>query len=236
MESEGARPVAGGSSRTRIAPEGRALVAVALALAVPALLAALVVDAWPAWVLAGGLAALAASLAFFFRDPARAGARGEDLVLSAADGLVLETTDVDAAPYLDGPALRVSVFLSLLDVHVNWFPVSGRVEWREDRRGGFEPAWRESASAHNASVALGILREDGRKVVVRQVVGLVARRIVNHAREGDRVEQGGRMGIMRFGSRVDIFLPRDAEVVARKGDRAVGGETVLARLGPPVRP
>lgn len=235
MESKGARSEAARSGRTRLAPEGRALVAVAGALAVPVVLAALVVDAWLVWIAAGGLTALAAAMAFFFRDPVRTGPRGADLVLSGADGLVLETARVDTAPYLDGPALRVSVFLSLLDVHVNWFPVSGWVEWREERSGGFEPAWRESASTGNASVALGIRRNDGRKVVVRQVVGLVARRIVNHAREGEQVEQGGRMGIMRFGSRVDIFLPLDAQVLVRKGERAVGGTTVLARLGPPVR-
>ncbi len=233
MGSKPARSETARTGRTRVAPEGRALVAVAAALAAPALLAALVVDSWTVWIVAGGLAALTASLAFFFRDPVRTGPRGEALVLSAADGLVLGTAEVEAAPYLEGPALRVSVFLSLLDVHVNWIPVSGRVEWREDRSGGFQPAWRESASSGNASVALGIRRDDGRRVVVRQVVGLVARRIVNHAHEGDRVEQGERMGMMRFGSRVDIFLPPDAEVMAARGDRAIGGTTVLARLGPP---
>lgn len=225
--SEGRR-----SGGMRLAPEGRALVVLATAIALPALAVAGVVDHWIAWVVAGGLAALAGSIAFFFRDPVRTGPRGEDVVLSAADGLVLGATPIDVAPYLDGPALRVSVFLSLLDVHVNWVPVSGVVEWREERAGGFEPAWRASAAEGNASVALGIRRDDGRRVVVRQVVGLVARRIVNHVREGDRVEQGDRMGIMKFGSRVDIFLPREAEIVAARGDRAIGGQTVLARLGP----
>jgi len=104
------------------------------------------------------------------------------------------------------------------------------VEWREDRAGGFEPAWRESASHGNASVALGIRREDGRRIVVRQVVGLVARRIVNHAHEGDQAVQGARMGIIRFGSRVDVFLPRGARIRVARGERAVGGVTVLAEL------
>jgi phosphatidylserine decarboxylase len=232
MTTQGGSAEPVGTRGFRLAPEGRGLVAAATALAVPALIAALVVDRWLVWVAAGVLAGLALCTALFFRDPVRTGPRGEDLVLSAADGQVLGAAEVQAVPYLEGPALRVSVFLSLLDVHVNWCPVSGRVEWREVRSGGYEPAWRESASEGNASVSLGICRDDGRRIVVRQVVGFVARRIVNHAREGDYVEQGERIGIMRFGSRVDIFLPPDAEVVAERGDHAVGGKTVLARLGP----
>ncbi|HKK26955.1 MAG TPA: phosphatidylserine decarboxylase [Gemmatimonadota bacterium] len=219
--------------RSRLAPEGLPFVAAAAFLAAAGIVAAAVWDRWPVWAGAGLLTALALLTVFFFRDPARTGPRGDDLVVAAADGLVLGTEPVDHPPYLGGPGLRVSVFLSLLDVHVNRYPVSGRVEWREERGGGFEPAWRASAALHNASVTLGIRREDGRRVAVRQVVGLVARRIVSRAREGDAVEQGARMGVMRFGSRLDLFLPPDAEVRVRKGDRAVGGVTVMARLGPP---
>lgn len=229
-DREGGRPA---PERSRLAPEGLPFVAAAGVLAAAGIVVAAVWDRWPVWAIAGLLAALALFTAFFFRDPARTGPRGEDLVLSAADGLVLGTEPVDDSPYLGGPGLRVSVFLSLLDVHVNRYPVSGRVEWREERGGGFEPAWRAGAALHNASVTLGVRREDGRRVAVRQVVGLVARRIVNRAREGDAVEQGERMGMMRFGSRLDLFLPPDAEVRVRKGDRAVGGVTVMARLAPP---
>lgn len=219
-----------GRERSRLAPEGAPFVAASLSLAVPGVAAAALLDRWPVWAGAGLLVGLAGFTAWFFRDPARSGPRGREVVLSAADGLVLGTERVDRAPYLDGPALRVSVFLSLLDVHVNRCPISGRVEWREDRGGGFEPAWRSSAARHNASVTLGVRREDGRRVAVRQVVGLVARRIVNPAHEGDRVEQGARMGMMRFGSRLDLFLPEDAQVLVERGDRATGGVTVVARL------
>lgn len=228
-DREGGRAAA---ERSRLAPEGLPFVAAAALLAAAGIVAAAVWDRWPAWVGAGLLAALALLTVFFFRDPARTGPRGEDLVLASADGVVLGAESVEAPPFLAGPGVRVSVFLSLLDVHVNRYPVSGRVEWREDRGGGFEPAWRDAAALHNASVTLGIRREDGRRVAVRQVVGLVARRIVTRAREGDAVEQGARMGVMRFGSRLDLFLPADAEVRVRKGDRAVAGVTVMARLGP----
>jgi len=205
-------------------------VAGALALAIPGAVAALLLDRWIVWAGAGVLAGLAASTVAFFRDPAREGPRGPELVLAGADGRVLGTERVERAPYLDAPGLRVSVFLSLLDVHVNRHPISGSVEWREERSGGCEPAWRPSAARHNASITLGVRRDDGRGVAVRQVVGLVARRLVNHAREGDRVEQGARMGVMRFGSRLDLFLPEDAEVLVERGDRTTAGVTVIARL------
>lgn len=222
----------GHEERSRLAPEGLPILVATVVLAVAGVVAAVLLDHWAVWGVAGVLVGLALSTAWFFRDPARPGPRGEDIVLSAADGLVLGSKRVDEAPYLDGAAVRVSVFLSLLDVHVNRFPVSGRVEWREDRAGRFEPAWRESASRSNASVTIGLRREDGRRVAVRQIVGLVARRIVNPAAQGDDAEQGARMGMIRFGSRVDLFLPPDAEVVVDRGDRAAGGVTVIARLGP----
>lgn len=221
------------TERSRLAPEGRLFVLAGSLVAAGLLVRAVLGRAGPlAWILAGAAAALAGFMAFFFRDPARSGPRDPALVVAPADGRLLGSVEVEETEYLRGPALRVSIFMSLLDVHVNRFPVSGRVEWRARHSGGFAPAWRDSAASGNERLSLGIRREDGRRVLVRQVTGLVARRIVNRAEEGDRVRQGERMGLIRFGSRVDVFLPRDAELIARGGDRALGGVTVLARLGP----
>ncbi len=126
-------------------------------------------------------------------------------------------------------ALRVSIFLSLFDVHVNRYPVSGAVELREYEAGRFEPAWRSSASSANERSSTGI-QAQGFPVLVRQIAGLAAKRIITYAKVGDRVRQGERMGLIRFGSRVDVYLPADAAPDVRLGQRARGGVTILARL------
>nr|NIQ27533.1 phosphatidylserine decarboxylase family protein [Gammaproteobacteria bacterium] len=131
--------------------------------------------------------------------------------------------------YLHGQALRISIFLSLFDVHVNRYPVSGAVELREYEPGRFEPAWRSSASASNERSSTGI-HTVRFPVLVRQIAGLAAKRIVTYAQVGDHVRQGERMGLIRFGSRVDVYLPATANVDVRVGKRAVGGVTILARL------
>lgn len=213
-----------------IAREGRPFV---LLFALPALLAgglAVVTDHAIAWSAAAALTLLTALVAFFFRDPERSGPRGEELVLSAGDGRVIRIDTVEEPTYLKGPARRVAVFLSLLDVHVNRYPVGGVIEHREERPGGYEAAFRGTAEETNAHLGVGIRTGNGRRVLVRQITGLVARRIVNHGVVGERVEQGARMGLIRFGSRVDVFLPVAAEVLVAPGARAVGGVTVLARL------
>ena len=182
-------------------------------------------------VLASLASLLALAFAFFFRDPERRGPRGPDLVIAPADGRVVDVSGHDERTFLAGRALRISIFLSLLDVHVNRYPVSGRVEHRAYDRGGFRAAWRASAALHNERASTGIRAKAG-PVLIRQVAGLVARRIVTYAREGQSVRQGDRMGLIRFGSRLDVYLPEDAAPQVRIGERAVGGVTVIARLSP----
>ena len=206
-----------------------------LSTAIPALVlldAALTFGGIVLWVSAGIISALAVGVLMFFRDPERQGPKGSDLVVAPADGKVIDIAVADEPSYLSGEALRVSIFLSLFDVHVNRYPVSGDVRHRSYDPGRFEPAWRRSASHSNERASTGIDAE-GRHVLVNQIAGLAAKRIVTYAQVGDRVEQGDRMGLIRFGSRVDVYLPKDATPSVEIGDRAVGGVTVLAQLAEP---
>ncbi len=181
------------------------------------------------WIVALSLTALAVAVITFFRDPERVGPKGPNLVLAPADGKVIDVGLSDESSYMKGESLRVSIFLSLFDVHVNRYPVSGDVDHLTYEAGMFEPAWRRSASRSNERASTGI-QAAGRSVLVRQIAGLAAKRIVTYAKLGDRVEQGERMGLIRFGSRVDIYLPKGATSSVQLGQRAVGGITVLAHL------
>jgi phosphatidylserine decarboxylase len=124
---------------------------------------------------------------------------------------------------------QVTIFLSPMDVHMNRSPVGGRITRIEYRPGAFLPAYKESANANELNEVW--IAADGRTVVFRQVVGILARRIVCRVREGDEVQRGERIGLMKFGSRMDVFLPTDADLLVSVGDRVVGGETILARFG-----
>ncbi len=215
--------------RIPLAREGYPFV---LSTALPAIVlldAALLIGGVLLWTVAILITVFAICVIGFFRDPERDGPSGSHLVLAPADGKVIEISTVDEPSYLHGRALKISVFLSLLDVHVNRYPVSGAVELRQYDQGRFEPAWRRSASTSNERSSTGI-DALGVPVLIRQVAGLAAKRIVTYAKVGDQVQQGERMGLIRFGSRVDVYLPVTAAADVRVGERAVGGVTILARL------
>lgn len=183
----------------------------------------------PLWFLAAATTALALALTAFFRDPERRGPRGSDLIVSPADGKVIDISITEGESHLHGEAQRISIFLSLLDVHVNRYPVSGEVTHRSYEPGRFEPAWRSSASRSNERASTGI-RTAGHAILVRQIAGWAAKRVVNYASLGETVVQGERMGLIRFGSRVDLFMPKCATLNVSIGQRAKGGITVIARL------
>jgi phosphatidylserine decarboxylase len=164
---------------------------------------------------------------YFFRDPDRDIPRTDD-VLSPADGRVMEVADIDGEGY--GPGRVVRIFLSVLDVHVQRSPVSGRVAKVRYRPGKFLDARDPRASFVNESNALEIESPRGR-VVVRQIAGLIARRILCWVRPEENLSQGERFGLIRFGSQVDLYLPSDAEIVVSVGQRVVGGVTSVARWG-----
>jgi phosphatidylserine decarboxylase len=177
-----------------------------------------------------GFAALGAFLTYFFRDPDRQVPQAPDLVVSPADGRVMVAGPSDGRWAPPGDWLQVTIFLSPLDVHVNRSPVSGRVRRIEYRPGHFLPAFDEKSNDNELNEIW--VDHDGRTIVFRQVVGILARRIVCRVREGEIVGRGERIGLMKFGSRMDVFLPTDAGLRVAVGDRVVGGETVLAILEP----
>ena len=211
------------------AREGLIFIVIAALLAAGAYAAALNRRSWPLWLVAFVLTVLTLWVAYFFRDPERTGERGEHLVLAPADGKVVMITEVDEPAFLHGRALRVSIFMNVFNVHVNRYPVGGSVRYVHRNPGKFLNAAGEKSSLENEQTSVGI--ETGRhRVLVRQIAGLIARRIVTYSREGERVEQGERMGIIRFGSRVDVFLPTTATVAVKVGDITIAGVTMIGRL------
>ena len=175
------------------------------------------------------LLVLAAFFLFFFRDPHRQITASDDVVLSPADGRVLVAGPAEAAAAPPGEWLQISIFLSPMDVHVNRVPVSGRITKVDFQRGKFLPAYHHDAAATNERSEIWI-DHGGQFVVARQIVGILARRVVCRAKPGMTVQAGDRYGVMKFGSRMDIFVPTTATVTVKVGDVVRGGETVIAVL------
>ena len=200
-------------------------------VAVGAVLTLLFFMLWPpiGWL----LAALTAWVVYFFRDPARVTPVRDGLVVSAADGRISSIDKVRPPPELGlGPEerVRISTFLSVFDVHINRAPVTGRIVRSVYIPGAFLNAALDKASEENERRALVIETLGGAEIGVVQIAGLVARRIVTFSREGDSLAAGQRFGLIRFGSRVDVFLPPGRNAIVSVGQRAVGGETVFADL------
>jgi phosphatidylserine decarboxylase len=211
------------------AREGIPFILIALAFAALGYTAALMRRSWPLWLLAFVLTVLVLWVAYFFRDPERTGPRGEQLVISPADGRVIDISEVDEPAFLQGRAIRISVFMNVFNVHVNRYPVSGKVAYVHYNPGKFLNAAADKASLENEQMSVGV-QQGGRRVLFRQIAGLIARRIVTYSRVGDDAEQGERMGLIRFGSRVDVFVPVGSIVRVKLGDKPVAGTTVLAEL------
>ena len=211
------------------AREGIPFILIAMALAAAAYAGALARRSWPLWLLAFVLTLLVLWVAYFFRDPERSGARGEQLVISPADGRVIDIVEVDEPAFLHGRAIRISVFMNVFNVHVNRYPVSGKVAYVHYNPGKFLNAAAEKASLENEQSSVGV-QTARHRVLFRQIAGLIARRIVTYSREGDDAEQGERMGLIRFGSRVDVFVPVGSVVKVALGERPQAGVTVLAEL------
>ncbi len=205
----------------RLAPEGWPFIVAAWVLTVAA--------GWLWWPLAILFGILAVWVVAFFRDPIRPGPRGDRYVLAAAEGHVVHVIETEEPMYVKERAVRISIFLSVFDVHVNRYPVDGTVELVHYNKGKFLHAAAEKASLDNEQSSIGLRGPRG-PVLVRQIAGLIARRIVTDAKLGARVTQGDRLGLIRFGSRTDVFLPlsRRPVVKVKPGDRVRVGATVLA--------
>lgn len=205
--------------------QGSRMVKDAYKFALPPLLAGIVL-----WVLhwhwiGGILIFLGLFVLFFFRDPQRTPPADPDTIVSPADGRVMEIVD---EPLNGKPGRRISVFLSIFDVHVNRSPIAGRITAIEYRTGKFYAAMRGRASAENEQNSFYVQGERG-EVVFKQIAGWIARRIVCWKAVGDSVIRGERVGMIRFGSRMDIWLPEGVEIVTRPGQHVAGGTSILAR-------
>jgi phosphatidylserine decarboxylase len=184
---------------------------------------------WGMWLAAIVLLLLALWVAYFFRDPERVGERGPSLVVSPADGKLIMITEVDEPAFVHGRAIRLSIFMNVFNVHVNRYPVDGVVKFIHYNKGKFFNAAAEKSSLENEQMSVG-LESRSTRVLVRQIAGLIARRIVTYSKLGEKVKQGDRMGIIRFGSRVDVFLPPGSTIRAKLGDATTAGVTILGEL------
>ena len=212
------------------AREGWPFIGLGVVLAAGTYGLALWLRSWPLWLLAFALTVLAVWCAYFFRDPERTGPRGPSLVIAPADGKVLMITDVEEPLFVKGRATRISIFMNVFNVHVNRYPVSGRVDFTFYNKGKFLNAAAEKSSLENEQMSVGVTTPAGERILTRQIAGLIARRIVTYSKVGDQATQGERFGLIRFGSRVDVFIPPGSPVKVKVGDITTAGTTVLAEL------
>lgn len=169
----------------------------------------------------------------FFRSPKRRykGVR-KDMVVSSVDGRVVAIEKVKENEYLKEEAIMLSVFMSPFNVHANWYPVDGTVEYVRHHRGRFLSAYLPKASSENERSTIGILTKDNRRITVRQIAGAMARRIVTYARKGNDATIDMHLGFIKFGSRVDLYLPTDAEILVKMKQKVKGGITPVAHIPP----
>jgi phosphatidylserine decarboxylase len=169
---------------------------------------------------------LAAFFLWFFRDPQRSIPRGEGLIVSPADGVVTETARIETA---EGPRQRISIFLNVFDVHVNRSPIAGEITAVRYQTGKFLNAMNQECAERNEQNIVTV-RGEGMEIVFKQIAGLIARRIVFNYRQGDKVERGQRVGLIKFGSRTDVILPAEADIRVKTGQRVKGGASIIAEM------
>jgi len=211
----------------RTAPEGRWFIAGAWAIALVLLVVAARSGAAGWWIGAVAWTAIAVWVVAFFRDPERAWSLGERMVVAPADGKVVSVVEVDEPVFHGGRALRISIFMNVFDCHVNRYPVSGAIAYKHYNPGKFGHAAAEKSSLDNEQSSVGVATAKG-KVLIRQIAGFVARRIVTDHEVGATVRQGERLGMIRFGSRVDVFLPVGTRTLVHTGNTTLAGVTVVA--------
>lgn len=195
------------------------------------LLSWLGVTLWPFYIVATVSVLLYATAVNFFRCPIRQFREDvERTVVAAADGRIVVIEEVDENEYFHDRRLMISIFMSITNVHANWFPVEGVVKKSVHHNGNFHKAWLPKASTENERSTVVIETPEGHEVLARQVAGAVARRIVTYACEGEECCIDEHMGFIKFGSRVDVYLPLGSEVLVKMGQRTVGNQTIIARL------
>ena len=214
----------------KIHKEGYSIIWVTIALA--AFVTTVCVWALPpvaAWIVAGVALFVILFVTSFFRCPSRKRIEDSNLIFAPADGKVVVIEEVTETEYFHDRRLLVSVFMSLSNVHINWFPVGGRIEYFRHHQGRFLVAWHPKSSEENGRTTT-VVDMGPRKVLFRQIAGLVARRIVSYAHVGEHAGQNTQCGFIKFGSRVDVYLPVGTEVLVKLGDKVTGSQTPIARF------
>ena len=215
----------------RIHREGIRILVIVLAT-----LFTLVILSWFLLGMIGFLAFLFLSSAFyifvlrFFRVPKRTVTALSNKVIAPCDGKVVVIEEVDENEFLNARCIQVSIFMSVWDVHINWYPIAGGVLYQKYHPGKFLVAWEPKASMLNARTSVAVEHAGGAKILFRQIAGFLARRIVCHAKAGDKAKQGQEMGFIKFGSRVDIFLPLNSIIKVELNQKVVGTQSIIAVL------
>ena len=213
-----------------IAREGLPLISIGLAVTTVLAWGSLMWDNWWLLSLAALLSLLTFFTLFFFRDPPRPTHADSTQLLAPGDGRILSIETVRDHAYIGGDALKVSIFLSILDVHINRIPATGRIDFVRYNPGRFFPAFKDKASELNEHTEIGMTTDIGHRIVFKQIAGIIARRIVCKVQEGDAVVAGARFGMIRYGSRVELFVPVGSELLVKEGNHVKGGLTVLGFL------
>jgi phosphatidylserine decarboxylase len=180
------------------------------------------------WIIAVGVSGLLIFILSFFRIPGRTYTEGEDVIVAPCDGTVVVIEEVEADEYFKDRRLQLSIFMSPLNVHVNRNPVSGEVLYSQYHKGKYLVAWHPKSSTENERHSV-VYRQGSREMLVKQIAGALAKRIVNYLKPGMKVQQGGEMGFIKFGSRVDLLLPLDTKIEVAMNQKVKGGVTVLGR-------
>ena len=216
----------------KVHKEGYKTIFVTLSLAILFSLIALEIfnyTMW-AWIAVALFVGFTIFILSFFRVPVRVANGSGTLVSAPADGKVVIVEEVEEPEYFKGKRIQVSVFMSFFNVHVNWFPLSGEVVHYKYHPGKYVAAFYPKSSEKNERTTIVIRNENGTEILTRQIAGLFARRVVCYAQKGKKVEAGGPEGFIKFGSRADIFLPLDAKLNVKVGDKAVGSESIIAEI------
>lgn len=215
----------------RFHKEGRVSIVIATLLSLGVILLAYYVfgDSDSAGAIAMAIAALLMiTILQFFRKPSRRMLTLDDTIIAPADGKVVVIEEVEDHEYFKARVRQISIFMSPVNVHINWYPVSGEVVYSQYHPGKYLVAWHPKSSTENERHAVVIKTRKNGSILVRQIAGALARRVVNYATVGHQVEQGEELGFIKFGSRVDVLIPLDARVDVELGQKTIGGQTVLA--------
>ncbi len=220
----------------KISEEGRVIIPVAAlilgALAAGIIMLFMLADWYGPWIAAFWITAAVTTWGFviaFFRVPNRPLLADDDVIFAPCDGTVVVAEDVQETEVLGDKRIQLSIFMSVTNVHINWFPVGGKVIYFKHHNGRFMVAWHPKSSDDNERTTTAVETVHG-PVVFRQVAGMVARRIVSYAKEGEEVTQNTPCGFIKFGSRVDLYLPADAEILVKLGQKVRGSQTPVARF------